>query len=85
MTNATHRESDAMMAPWVTDELATADLGDKRLDARFEVILSDLGNRPNRSTPAACQGRKELEPAYRFFDNDKVTFDEVLQPTSTKP
>jgi hypothetical protein len=69
-----------MIAPWVQDELANADLGDLRLDARFELLLSALGSRPNLSIPAACGGRAEMEAAYRFFDNDKVTFDSVLQP-----
>lgn len=69
-----------MIAPWASEELATADLGDERLDTRFEVLLSALGNRPNLSIPAACGGRAEMKAAYRFFDNDKVTFDAVLQP-----
>jgi hypothetical protein len=34
----------------------------------------------NLSIPAACGGRAEMEAAYRFFDNDKVTFDRVLRP-----
>lgn len=69
-----------MIAPWVTEELGDVDLGDERLDARFELLLSALGSRPNLSIPAACAGRAEMEAAYRFFDNDKVTFDKVLQP-----
>ncbi len=69
-----------MIAPWVKEELEIADLGDERLDARFEMLLSALASRPNLSIPAACGGRAEMEAAYRFFDNDKVTFDKVLQP-----
>jgi len=69
-----------MIAPWAMEEVATADLGDERLDARLELLLSALGNRPNLSIPAACGGRAEMEAAYRFFDNDKVTFDKVLEP-----
>jgi hypothetical protein len=72
--------SNAVSASWVVDELQTVDLGDERLDARFEVLLSALGCRPNLSIPAACRGRAEIKAAYRFFDNDKVTFDKVLQP-----
>jgi hypothetical protein len=69
-----------MIGPWVKDELAGSDLGDARLDARFELLLSALGSRPNLSIPAACRGRAEMEAAYRFFDNDKVTFEKVLGP-----
>src|SRR5882724_4324314 len=67
-----------MIAPWAQEEMATADLGDERLDARVVTLLSALGSRPNLSIPAACKGRAEMRAAYRFFDNDKVTFAKVL-------
>src|SRR5438128_6998938 len=60
--------------------MATVDLGDERLDARAEMLLSAMGSRPNLSIPAACGGRAEMKAAYRFFDNDRVTFAKVLQP-----
>ena len=69
-----------MVAPWVRDELVTADLDDARLDQRFALLLSALGQRPNLSIPAACGGRAEMTAAYRFFDNPKVTFAKVLRP-----
>jgi hypothetical protein len=69
-----------MSATWALEELQTAHLGDERLDERFEILLSALGSRPNLSIPAACRGRAEIKAAYRFFDNDSVTFDKVLQP-----
>src|SRR5438128_2050078 len=73
-----------MIATWAKEEVDTVDLGDERLDARLELLLSALGERPNLSIPAACGGRAEMEAAYRFFDNDKVTFDKVLQPHITR-
>jgi hypothetical protein len=69
-----------MIAAWAQDEMAGADLGDQRLNTRAQAVLSAMGSHPNLSIPAACGGRAELEAAYRFFDNDKVTFDKVLQP-----
>jgi transposase-like protein/transposase Tn5 family protein len=69
-----------MIAPWAEHEMATADLGDERLDARAVLVLSALGERPNLSIPAACGGRAEMTAAYRFFANDKVTFAKVLEP-----
>ena len=69
-----------MIAPWAQEEMATVVLGDKRLDARAVRLLSALGKQPNLSIPAACRGRAEMEAAYRFFDNDKVTFAKVLEP-----
>jgi len=73
-----------MLAPWAMEEAGTADFGDERLDARMKILLSALGNRPNLSIPAACGGRAEMAAAYRFFDNDKVTFDKVLGPHNTQ-
>lgn len=69
-----------MITPWAQEEMGTAGFGDKRLDARAVTVLSDLGSRPNVSIPAACKGRAEMQAAYRFFDNDKVTLEKVLQP-----
>jgi Transposase DNA-binding/Transposase Tn5 dimerisation domain/Transposase DDE domain len=67
-----------MIAPWAKAEAARANFGDKRLDARFAILLSDLGNAPVLSIPAACGGRAEMKAAYRFFDNDKATFETVI-------
>lgn len=69
-----------MTAAWAQEEVEGVDLGDERLDARMVVLLSELGNRPNLSIPAACKGRAEMEAAYRFFDNPKVSFQKVLAP-----
>jgi hypothetical protein len=73
-----------MLAPWAMAEVAGADFGDKRLDARVAILLSTLGDRPILSIPAACGGRAEMKAAYRFFDNEKVTFDNVLDPHAAK-
>jgi hypothetical protein len=70
----------AMASTWADDEMAAADFGDERLNDRAAMILAAVGSRPNLSIPAACQGRAEMTAAYRFFDNDKVTFQKVLQP-----
>src|SRR5262245_677682 len=67
-----------MLAPWAVDEMKSADLNDKRLNRRLEELLSVLGERPTASIPAACGGYADMLAAYRFFDNDKVTFERVL-------
>jgi hypothetical protein len=69
-----------MLAPWVVEEMQAADLKDKRLNDRLHVLLSALGERPTASIPAACGGFKEMIAAYRFFDNEKVTCQRVLEP-----
>lgn len=69
-----------MIAPWVEDEMQTTDLHDQRLDERLNVLLSAFAQRPTASIPAACGGYAEMTAAYRFFDNDNVSFDLVLAP-----
>lgn len=69
-----------MLAPWAIEEMETADLKDKRLNERLNTLLSALGERPTASIPAACGGFNEMIAAYRFFDNDKVTYERLLAP-----
>ena len=40
-----------MIASWAKQEAAQANFGDERLDDRFVILLSELGNRPNLSIP----------------------------------
>lgn len=69
-----------MLAPWAREEMETADLQDKRLNDRLTIVLSALGERPTASIPAACGGLDEMTAAYRFFDNEKVTYERILKP-----
>jgi hypothetical protein len=68
------------MDAWIANEIRTADFGDERLDRRFGLLLGRLADKPSLSIPAACGGRAETEAAYRFFDNERVTPEKVLQP-----
>ena len=63
---------------WVENEIKTVNFGDARIDSRVEKILNELGDKPSYSIPQACGGWGETIAAYRFFDNDKVNFDKVL-------
>ena len=63
---------------WVVEEMASADFGDQRLNARAELLLDRLIAQPSASLPTACRGWSETLAAYRFFDNAKVTAEEVL-------
>jgi hypothetical protein len=69
-----------MISQWAQMEVASVDLGDQRLNDRLVTLLSALGDRPNLSIPAACGGHADTQAAYRFFDNPKVTFQEILSP-----
>lgn len=64
----------------IADEFDGVQLGDKRLNKRVVKIATRLGGCPTGSIPAATDGRAEMEGAYRFFDNPKVSPAEVLAP-----
>lgn len=64
---------------WVSNELTSGQIKDKRLEKRFSLILDSLSENPQESIPAACQGWSETQAVYRFLDNDKVGLDELLE------
>ena len=62
----------------IVGEVAGVELGDERLNKRLSVIADRLGAQPHLSIPAAMRGRNELEAAYEFFANEKVTPEAIL-------
>lgn len=52
---------------WVSNELTSGQIKDKRLEKRFSLILESLSKNPQESIPAACQGWSETQAAYRFW------------------
>jgi hypothetical protein len=60
--------------------LGSADLGDARLSRRVQRIAEDLEREPSASFPAAFGDGAELEGAYRFFSNERVTAAAILAP-----
>lgn len=65
---------------WTAQEMLKANLGDKRLNRRLAKLLHQLAQRPEGSIPSAFQGWGETLAAYRFFDNEKVSPEKVLEP-----
>jgi hypothetical protein len=62
------------------NEVRGADFRDQRLADRLVQVAQSLGQRPQLSLPAALTTRAELEAAYRFFANSKVTPQAILTP-----
>jgi hypothetical protein len=73
-------ERQVMVSQWVMEETQDADLLDKRLELRFRTLLDSLSKASTASIPAACNDRAEMVAAYRFFDNKKVQFENVIAP-----
>ena len=65
---------------WVEEEFAEIDLGDVRLNKRVRVMVEAFAARPTASIPVACDGWTDMMGAYRFLDNDQVTWEGILTP-----
>jgi hypothetical protein len=69
----------AATLPALSAEILEADLGDVRLTQRLVLLMDSLADRAGESFPKALDDA-ELEGAYRFFGNPKVTPDAILSP-----
>lgn len=56
-----------------------ADLNDKRLTARFNVLVHQLSNNISGTLPEVAQSKGATKGMYRFFDNKKVSPDKLIQ------
>ncbi len=65
--------------PALSSEIVEADLGDVRLTQRLVLLVDTLADRSSESFPKALDDA-QLEGAYRFFGNAKVTPDAILSP-----
>ena len=68
------------MEEWLPAGLRTVELGDKRLNGRQAILLDKWAASPKESLPGATCSWAELQAAYRFFDNERVTPEKVLAP-----
>jgi hypothetical protein len=68
------------MCDRIADELQGIDLGDKRLNKRSKVIIEALAANPEASINAACDGWGDTLAAYRFFCNESVSEERILEP-----
>jgi Transposase DNA-binding len=64
---------------WAVTEFADADLGDLRRTQRLVQLAHVLAQRPGAALPAACGSGARLKAAYRFFANDDIAPDDMLQ------
>ncbi len=64
---------------WAVHEFADADLGDERRTTRLVELASALGQHPTAALPEACGTGSMLKAAYRFFNNDDIAPQDILQ------
>jgi hypothetical protein len=65
---------------WMQEEFGAADLGDKRLVDRLMQLGESFFAMPTANIPQACAGKAAIKGAYRFFDNEQVSMNAILQP-----
>jgi Transposase DNA-binding/Transposase Tn5 dimerisation domain len=64
---------------WAVTEFAETDLGDARRTQRLVALATVLAQRPSASLPQACGSRAMLKAAYRFFDNEAIKAQALLE------
>jgi hypothetical protein len=65
---------------WADEEFQGIDLGDQRRNRRAIQLVERLAERPTESLPGACRGWGETQAAYRFFGNEAIEAQAILEP-----
>jgi hypothetical protein len=68
------------MCEGIAEEFEGIDLGDQRLNKRSVVIAQALAAAPEASVNGATEGWASTLAAYRFFQNQHVSPEEILRP-----
>lgn len=64
---------------WASSQLASLDLGDKRLNRRAIVMCEKMIARPESTVNATFDNNAATQAAYRLLNNEDVTFEKVTQ------
>ncbi len=65
---------------WAEQEFGQAQLGDNRLTKRLVRLATQRASMPNATIPQSCQNMAGTRAAYRFYDNDQIQADQILEP-----
>lgn len=65
---------------YLRDEMALGDLGDARLNARRNRVMTVLERSPDVGFPEACADGSDTEALYRFLRNRRVSLPAILEP-----
>jgi Transposase Tn5 dimerisation domain/Transposase DNA-binding/Transposase DDE domain len=68
----------------ISNELDFINLGDKRVNKRAKQILEKLYKGAGEGLSASFSGSDEIKAAYRWFDNDLVHPNKILEPHHKK-
>ena len=65
---------------WAEEEWGHASLGDTRLVQRLISLGRDRYAHPQANIPQTCGSRSKTKAAYRFFDHERATLQNLLAP-----
>jgi hypothetical protein len=65
---------------WAKVTFGKCNLGDQRRTTRLIKLAEQAAARPDGSTPQQTESWGDCKAAYRLFDQDDVTFDEIVRP-----
>lgn len=68
------------MDDWIQSELGSVELGDRRQRRRLLKVAQGMWHRPDASVPGAARGWAETIGAYRLWQNEDVTPQDILAP-----
>jgi len=74
------KEKPPHFGDWACEEWGNASLGDARLVQRLITLGRDRYARPQASIPQTCGSRSKTKAAYRFFDHERATLQNLLAP-----
>jgi hypothetical protein len=74
------KEKPPHFGDWAEEEWGNASLGDARLVERLITLGRDRYARPQASIPQTCGSRSKTKAAYRFFDHERATLQNLLAP-----
>jgi hypothetical protein len=66
------------MSSWADEEFAGLDLGDERLNRRARRVIYQMWQSPQSSIAGACGSWNDTMAAYRLFNNEAVTPEQIL-------
>ncbi len=64
---------------WAKNEFEMVDLGDERLNQRLVKISQQLVESPESPINKACGNWSETKAAYRFFQNENVNYQDIIE------
>jgi hypothetical protein len=77
-TEQPHSISIKPISNWAMNEFGMIDFGDKRLSTRLLKLVDSFVKCPESSINKACETWSETKAAYRFFKNDNINENKIL-------